>query len=215
MAGKNVGVRAKKRESYFWILGKVSFVLVKFSRADSFESVNILFENREKISHDWFLGASVGCLLIDWSIKCVIECVIDWLIDWGSVGFKELSLNFFLWSRFLMTSPSAVELQMQKSMFGCSVFMGPACTGAIEQIRGLLSHWNVPVLTTEASGITGDQKTASKLMTRLGFTQSAVQVFVAKILDNFHWTSVAVVRICTVDLIFSKCSSFYSETGNS
>ncbi|OQV26131.1 Atrial natriuretic peptide receptor 2 [Hypsibius exemplaris] len=94
---------------------------------------------------------------------------------------------------FLMTSPSAVELQLQKSFLGCSVFMGPACTGAIEQIRGLLSYWNVPVLTTEAGGITADQKAASKLLTRLGFTQAAVQVFVAKILETFQWTNIVVV----------------------
>ncbi|GAU92590.1 hypothetical protein RvY_04651-2 [Ramazzottius varieornatus] len=93
----------------------------------------------------------------------------------------------------LLISPAAVELNVRKSSFGCSVFMGPACTASVEQIRGLLSSWNIPVLTTEAGGITGNQKAASKLLTRLGFNQEAVGLFLVKVLEYFSWTNIVIV----------------------
>ncbi|GAU92591.1 hypothetical protein RvY_04651-1 [Ramazzottius varieornatus] len=71
--------------------------------------------------------------------------------------------------------------------------MGPACTASVEQIRGLLSSWNIPVLTTEAGGITGNQKAASKLLTRLGFNQEAVGLFLVKVLEYFSWTNIVII----------------------
>ncbi|XP_055332598.1 atrial natriuretic peptide receptor 2-like isoform X2 [Paramacrobiotus metropolitanus] len=94
---------------------------------------------------------------------------------------------------YLMMSPAAVELHMQRSLAGCSVLMGPACTASVEQIRGLVGRWNIPVISTEAGGISADQKVASKLLVRLGFTQNAVGLFIVQILNLFHYTNIAVI----------------------
>ena len=51
------------------------------------------------------------------------------------------------------------------------------------------------MLTTEASSISRAQMMASQLVTRLGFTQDAVVIFVVKVLERFKLNNVALVRI--------------------
>ncbi|OQV26130.1 Atrial natriuretic peptide receptor 1 [Hypsibius exemplaris] len=134
------------------------------------------------------------------------DSLVDPAID---LGIQTLKQDFadsveFAWVKAILpggcldetlleASPKAVDLQMIKSANGCSVFMGPGCSGAVEQVRGLISHWNVPLLTTGGSSISQSQMVGSRLITRLGFTQEAVVLFVFKLLKFFSWTNVAVM----------------------
>ncbi|GAU92601.1 hypothetical protein RvY_04658 [Ramazzottius varieornatus] len=115
---------------------------------------------------------------------------------------------------FMRSSPEAVDLQMVKSVNGCSVFMGPSCSGAVEQIRGLINYWNVPLITTGASSLSTAQMVGSKRITRLGFTQDAVMGVLTTTFQTFGWTNVALIHgDDTASLGFHKAFEFSMQQG--
>ncbi|XP_055332408.1 atrial natriuretic peptide receptor 1-like [Paramacrobiotus metropolitanus] len=119
------------------------------------------------------------------------------------------------------TSPAAVNLHLVESKNGCSIFLGPGCSKAVEQIRGLVKEWNVPLVTTQATSITHEQMASSKMITRLGFTQDAVVMFVVSVLNYFKWINVAVIYDSDTDSVeFGRTFETYvfdnqSGSGNS
>ena len=68
------------------------------------------------------------------------------------------------------------------------------CSGAVEQLRGLINYWNVPLITTGASSLSTGQMFGSKMITRLGFTQDAVVIVLMKTFQTLGWTNIAVVK---------------------
>ena len=94
----------------------------------------------------------------------------------------------------LAVAPTLVDMHMNESKTGCSLIIGPSCTETMYNIRGLMENWNVPVVTSGASGIKFDDKKRTKVLTRFGYTQEDVSLFVIRILDHFNWTTVHMVR---------------------
>ena len=93
----------------------------------------------------------------------------------------------------LAVAPTLVDMHMNQSKTGCNLVIGPSCTETMYNVRGLLMSWDVPVVTSGASGIKFDDKKRTKVLTRFGYTQEDVSQFLIRILDHYTWNTVYMV----------------------
>lgn len=95
----------------------------------------------------------------------------------------------------LAATPALVDMHLNRtrSKHGCSLIIGPSCTESMYSIRGLAMNWNIPVVTSGASGIKFEDKNRTKVLTRFGYTQEDVSLFLIKVLDHYQWTHIVVV----------------------
>ncbi|XP_055342846.1 atrial natriuretic peptide receptor 1-like [Paramacrobiotus metropolitanus] len=93
----------------------------------------------------------------------------------------------------LQSSPGLVALHLNRSKHGCSLVIGPSCTDAMYNIRGLAMNWNIAVMTSGASGIKFEDKNRTKVLTRFGYTQEDVSLFLIRILDYFKWSNIVMI----------------------
>ncbi|GAU94575.1 hypothetical protein RvY_06318-2 [Ramazzottius varieornatus] len=91
----------------------------------------------------------------------------------------------------LAVGPALVDMHLHQAPNGCQLLIGPSCSETMSNIRGLIEHWNIPVVTSGASGIKFADKQKTEVLTRFGYTQEDVSLFLIRILDHFNWTNVA------------------------
>jgi hypothetical protein len=93
----------------------------------------------------------------------------------------------------LAVAPALVDMHLKQTKTGCSLVIGPSCTETMYNIRGLVMDWNIPVVTSGASGIKFEDKKQTTVLTRFGYTQEDVSMFMVRILDHFNWSSTVLV----------------------
>lgn len=72
-----------------------------------------------------------------------------------------------------------------------TVFIGPGCSDALDQVARLGSFWNVPVLTAGGIDEAFSNKRIFTTLTRLAFSLDRVSDFLLSILDEFGWSHFA------------------------
>ena len=102
----------------------------------------------------------------------------------------------------LAVGPALVDMHLHQSPNGCHLLIGPSCSETTSNIRGLIEHWNMPVVTSGASGIKFADKKKTDVLTRFGYTQEDVSLFLIRILDHFSWSNVVLVSIPSVKFYF-------------
>ena len=129
---------------------------------------------------------------------------IEWALQRISPHFALKNITFRLLRRsipsgcgdrtLLAVSPTLVEMHLNLSHGGCHLIIGPSCSAPMENIRGLVEYWNIPVVTSGSSGMEFSVKKRTDVLTRFGYTQEDVSFFIIQVLDHFEWKKGVFVR---------------------
>ncbi|GFS06198.1 guanylate cyclase [Elysia marginata] len=84
-----------------------------------------------------------------------------------------------------------VEAARLSCSHNISVFIGPACSKAVEIVSYMANNWNVPVITPIGNTENIGDKTIFPRLTRINpWMQSALATTVFRLLDMYEWTNV-------------------------
>ncbi|ESP02581.1 hypothetical protein LOTGIDRAFT_91690, partial [Lottia gigantea] len=92
-----------------------------------------------------------------------------------------------------------------------SVFIGPGCSLAVEQIGYMAARWNLPIITPVGTSATLANKKAFPTLTRLAFGLQEFAVFYMKLLEIYQWKHIALIYDTDFSFTNIMGSSIYEE----